>query len=59
MSVKPDPITARIHERNADRQRKAAERLRDADLKEGEEAAKRVAREEDARAAAADEQPER
>lgn len=48
-----------MHERSADRQRKAAERLREADFSEGEEAAKQVAREEDARAAAANEQPER
>jgi hypothetical protein len=49
-----DPIKARMHERSADRHRKAAERLRDADLTEAEEAAKRVARDEDTRAAKAD-----
>lgn len=54
---KPDPIAARTHERSAERHRKAAERLRGARLVNGEEAAKRVAREEDERAAAASPQP--
>lgn len=51
---RPDPIAARMRERSADRHRAAAERLREAGLVEGEEAAKRLAREEDAQAAAAD-----
>jgi hypothetical protein len=54
---KPDPVTARTHERAAERHRKAAERLRDAGLARGEEAVKRVAREDDERAAAANPQP--
>jgi hypothetical protein len=54
---KPDPVTARTHERSAQRHRKAAERLRDAGLLKGEEAAKRVARNEDERAATANPQP--
>jgi len=54
---KSDPVTAHSHERAAERHRKAAERLRDAGLVKGEEAAKRVAREEEARAAEATEQP--
>jgi hypothetical protein len=54
---KPDPVAARKHERAAERHRKVAERLRGAGLEKGEEAAKRVAREEDERAAAASPQP--
>lgn len=54
---KPDPIKARSHERAADRHRKAAERLREAGLVKGEKAAKKVARDEDARAAEADAPP--
>lgn len=56
--AKPDPIKARSHERAADRQRKAAERLREAGFVKGEEAAKKVARDEDAQAAEADASPE-
>jgi len=55
---KPDPIKARMHERAADRHRNAAERLREMGSGEGEEAAKQVAREESARSAQVDEQPE-
>jgi hypothetical protein len=55
--TKPDPLTARTHERAADRHRKAADRLRDAGFAKGEEAAKQVAREEDAYAAAKTPQP--
>jgi hypothetical protein len=54
MGERPDPVTARSHERSADRHRAAAKRLREAGLSDGEEAAKNVAREEDARAAEAD-----
>jgi hypothetical protein len=54
---KPDPVTAHAHERAAERHRRAAERLRDAGLTQGEEAAKRVAREEDERAATVNPQP--
>ena len=49
-----DPASAPIHERAAERFRKAAECLREAGLHEGEEAAKRIAREEEASAARAD-----
>jgi len=48
-----------MHERAADRRRKASERLREMGSGEGEEAAKQVARDENASAAHADEQPER
>lgn len=54
---KPDPVAARTHERAPERHRKAAERLRDAGLAKGEEAAKRVARDEEARAPEATDQP--
>jgi hypothetical protein len=53
----PDQIAAHSHERAAERHRKAAERLRDAGLVKGEEAAKRVARDEETRAAEATDQP--
>ena len=43
-----------MHERAAERHRKAAERLREAGFRDGEEAAKRIAREEDTAAAEAD-----
>jgi hypothetical protein len=52
--AEPDPIAARMHERAAERQRRAAERLDDAGMHDGAEAAKRVAREEDAFAAEID-----
>ena len=51
---KADPASASIHERAAERFRKAAERLREAGLHEGGEAAKRIAREEEVSATRAD-----
>jgi hypothetical protein len=50
----PDPVSARMHERTAQRFRNAAARLRQGGFREGEEVAKRIAREEDARAAETD-----
>jgi hypothetical protein len=49
-----DPIAARMHERTAEWFRKAAERLRLGGFTDGAEAAKRVAREEETRAAETD-----
>jgi hypothetical protein len=46
-----------VHERAANRQRKAAERFREAGLAKAEEATKRVARDEEERAAAQGDQP--
>jgi hypothetical protein len=52
--AEPDPIAARMHERAAERQRRAAERLDEAGMHDGAEAAKKIAREEEALAAEID-----